>query len=1008
MPSTPTVVELLPTPSDLARVLRPWARRSVWVTALDEGRLTGLHAALGGDEDQEAEVIPFGELLGRGLQRLNQPLARLSTPRQTEMALGASLRELPSERPLAAMAQFPGFHRRIASTLRQLRHHRVDAEALRRAAPALSPTLGPVVEDLATLAEALAERWRRLGRETVVDRLTRLEAAPASAYSGLDHWETWWILVGPDDDPVARRALLRAAEYGAPVVLAMEGIPGRDDLFAGLAAWRRALTPPPASQGELQLGLGFEDDRADTDAPSHPGVPELPWWSQLFDGAPSPCPGAAFRVTRYATPTALSEAEWILRDAQALISAGTMPHRVAILARDESAYAARLEMAAERLGVPLDTRRQIPLVQNPFIRWLLELLEGLAGDDPRGLEPAMLSVYADAHRHAMAPQLSQLYRLRQSANPWADLRRDAELHADAQSWLVTALDWRDDALREPVVLPEWFQRLQTLLESPPLPDVVALAGSLTAERDLRAQAAALRSLSDAVSTLDAEGVRPLSLWEFVALAKSLWQNDTTMVPARQQDGIRLASRPDDLGRVDHVLAVGLTEGSFPRRRREDPVLRDEDRHALTDVLELADPLPDSRQEARHERDAFVRLCALPRGSLTLTFPQDSSDQERIPTFYLQEVTRVGGVEVVDLGTRPALILDPVACRFRPDLDLAEAFRASVETPDLTGLRSEALRDRLGPASHGVTSAEVVSAFRCPFRFAFQHRIRLESRRTSAAFYRLTRIPERAGLSNAVDAADARQRLVVATDEVYAEIATGLERWERDLWRSVATRLVDGWIEREMVSRTLWTRESLGTAAPNLTALPDGPLPLRLPAQTVPLNATVAGRYQALGRTVVRLYRSRLPQQSTDSGSQAASWDDDLLESALLLSMLQHALKTPVAAEIETLNDARAFVFPREAVGLPMVRGNGSTIQVQALPSKDELREVITDLLRASGPELLRPSVRPVPGDQCRDCAFGDLCRQSRDQGESVRAAPRPGAPVGAGWSPEGLTDPEDA
>jgi len=1007
MPShRPQLVTLLPTPSELVRALRPWASRTALISALDESRLKGLKAALGSDDSIEAEVVPWGELLGRVLQRVGRPVGRLASPRQTELAIGASLATLDPDRPLAHMARFGGFHRRVGATLRQLRHFGVDAVTMRGVVGELTAEVRPIIEDLATVAEALTERWQRLGRETTVDRMLRLLETPREGWTGMAHWEPWWVLVGPDDDPIARQLFTSAAAAGVTICLAVEGIPGRPDLFVDQHVWQSAFVPPVPMDPNPQRQLSLDFEGEDGAVMETVSVGRGPWWMHLFEeGPPAGSEGESFPIRRFAAPNALAEAEWALRDAQALISAGAMPHRIAIVGRDEATYAPRLEFAAERLGVPLDAHRVIPLVQNAFVRWLVDLLTGLAAADPRALESAILSVYPDPQRTAASDRLRRLYALRQSATPWADLRSDAEGEGESARWLTTALAWRDTALREPAPLPEWFRRLEDLLRTPPLPDTVGGPENPTSERDLRAQAAALRALSDAVSTLDAEGMRPCGLAEFVRQIRQIWDHETTALPSSQRDGVRYVSRPEELGVVDHVIAIGMVEGTFPRRRREDAVLRDEDRHALSVALQLPAALPDSRQEARRERDAFVRLAALARRSLTVAYPLESGDREAIPTFYVTELGRRDGVALTDFGTRPAWIEDPVTCQFRADLALAEAFRMAVEVPDERGLQTVALRQRLVIPEAGVLPDEVADAYLCPFRFAFRHRLRLRSRRTISAYYRLVELPARAALSAAPDPEAARRQLESARDDVMAELAGDLDAWERDLWRAAADRLTADWIGREFRARNLWVREDLGEAAPGMPVAPENEaFEATFGDQPLKLRATVAGRYRAAGRTVLRVYRSRLP----DLASAEDPINSDDIRIGLTLMLARRALKTPVAIEVETLGDARGFYAPAADGKLPMLSPEGKGLQVKFVGKETTYAARIKEVLHRTAPELRLPSMAATPGRHCEQCDFAELCRRDHHQGEAKRVTHLKSAGPGVGWSPEGLTDPEDA
>ncbi|MFO0617986.1 MAG: PD-(D/E)XK nuclease family protein [Polyangiaceae bacterium] len=210
--------------------------------------------------------------------------------------------------------------------------------------------------------------------------------------------------------------------------------------------------------------------------------------------------------------------------------------------------------------------------------------------------------------------------------------RDAIAREDADSPAIARLErdvgdaaalmsFLDPLLAEldamPVEAPfgEWLTRVER----------VALLGLRTPElvlaalRELRPFESARRSLADVVDTL-----RP-----------RLTELDRPR-PQRRYGRVFVGTPNDLRGRsFREVYALGLTERVFPARLREDPLLFEEDRRALSARL------PTNEDRAADERLALALVVGAARDRVVLSYPRMDAEvaRPRVPSFYALDVLR---------------------------------------------------------------------------------------------------------------------------------------------------------------------------------------------------------------------------------------------------------------------------------------------------------------------------------------------------------------------------------
>src|SRR5204863_2891942 len=100
-----------------------------------------------------------------------------------------------------------------------------------------------------------------------------------------------------------------------------------------------------------------------------------------------------------------------------------------------------------------------------------------------------------------------------------------------------------------------------------------------------------------------------------------------------------------IGDAEIVIALGVVEGRFPKRRAEDPILLDVDRAAINQKLG-SNKLRLSYEKAEDDQREFYRLmCSAP--NITLCYPLTFGESPEVYAAYLDELK----------GLFPAITID---------------------------------------------------------------------------------------------------------------------------------------------------------------------------------------------------------------------------------------------------------------------------------------------------------------------------------------------------------------
>lgn len=331
-------------------------------------------------------------------------------------------------------------------------------------------------------------------------------------------------------------------------------------------------------------------------------------------------------------------------------------HEIGVLLRDPVTYGALLNETLAELGIPCFLHGGLPLIRTQAGHSLHLLCQVLAEDYARSRVIEFLQV---------------------AAPPFAELLGDAASYADLARWEAFALEagvvkgakeWRERLPRldtnrdvsdtEGKYGAEDRQTLQAFVDfmqgflaaSEDFPQVNSWRA--WAEYTLRllrsyisatAQTAEVEDALMGLGQLDLLGgtIASISLAEWSRAVTAALTAATVSVGAFEKEGVCVADLLACRGvRFRAVIVPGLSEGSFPRTVRQDPLLLDTERQHLAEVVER--DLPQRSRLHEEERLLFTLATQGAIERLILTYPRlDHTDgQAQTPSFYLLPLIEV--------------------------------------------------------------------------------------------------------------------------------------------------------------------------------------------------------------------------------------------------------------------------------------------------------------------------------------------------------------------------------
>ena len=919
------------------------------MTALSDTQLGTLRRLK--PSDAEVDLEPFGMIVSTWARLSDQEPLGIAQSGHFVAAIAAACQDLPIESPFHKSARFAGLHERLAGAMKELAGWGLDPDALDALASECSPHLGTKLRSLASIQRKAEEMLADLGRELNYHHIRQcVEGEP---YSDLTFPRC--LLVADEGlCPQHVEWMNWAARIGTDLTVV---IPFHSAIPAMFPAARHLEDHLDATVFEV----GYTS----------------PFLAALFTENTEPSPEITVSAFYAADP--LAEVEWALRGC--VQAAQELDYReLGIYARNLEDYAPLVEAAAMRLNVPIQLNRRAPLETNSCIRTLQAILEFVSAPDVRRLNRIARSSYIGlTHEQRKEIEDAIATALQQADEQWNFLSEWAAAKSEAWPWLVHILAWRKDAVEGLSSTAVWISRLQDLMNGMTWEPA---EGHLL-DRDIRARNALERALMQQASIENLSDRQVFTLPQFISFVKRVVKDADSSLPSASS-GVQVAGSAESFHTTQKLFVLGMLEGSFPRRRSEDPILTDENRQEINHLRPLLFPLPDSFDRARAERDEFLTVCAIPNDSLVFSFPETTDDRDNIRAFYLEEVKRVLDGRL-DWPRRPRQELAPPleACVATSDKEIRVALEGPKEPPiELRPLALET-RESLAPLpDEPLAPRELRTAIECPFRHFAAELLNISPDRQRRRWHNLRKLPQVAQLSAQPDEMAARRALSTALEVELDRIRIDLGEWEYNLLARGGRRLIDEWIEREFRAREIWPKDADSEHLNVQFGQDDlrGEIP-----RVGRIKGSVAGTARMGPYKVIQLVESSPP--SADKNSPIRLKDRDALYYGLHM-LAGFDRDSAMAIEVESMKGGRRLLVLPGLPEPPLVGDVESGLEVIDLGSEADpaiVRKVFFDkvkeLLEKASRSIREVDVRATKGEHCQWCDYGELCRSSSEFGE---------------------------
>lgn len=955
------VIKVLPGPANIAPFVTAVQASETVISAFRDEWLHAVREIL--PQDAVAAIKPFGKLVDEYLVRSGAPSSRQISEGYEVAAIAEACRNLSESSQFFACRKFPGAHKSIRSALRLLDGWNLDQNDLRVLAEMVSSDFSDKLLDLAFIKQESTDILRKLSMRSSAERkrLSMEFELPADSPAG-----AVLLIAGSEYEPLDVQWLKWLERQGVALTVLVDQ-PRRGKVFSGAQQILNALGDPPAeATGVLNVVA-----------------------ANVFEEGP--VEGLPIKLRTQRMPDSLGEAEWILRDALKKQDDGLPLSRIAVFSRNLADSHPLFLAAAQRLGIPLRATIRSTLLTNGYAKIALGLLESCASADVRTLRRHLDSSYfalSLQERGMIIEGLRSVHRHSElqweALETWAaQLNSFLDREPEPVHWLQYLLDWRRLAMAEPRSLREWARHLESLLAIPILEPALN-PDSMTVKRDMRALSAMNRAISERASIDLARGGRKLTLSQFVHLAEIAWSNETYHVPAGE-DGLWLVGgSAESIPPVDLLYVTGMLEGTFPRRRKEDPILTDRDRQQIGLAREIE--FPNSHDDARAERDLFVRLCATPSVELVLSYAQTDDDRDNVEAFYLEEARRaLGHGDRIEAISRMDLVPPSSQAVSEGDRRLAQALEGPKSEVPANDLITDAARDAVRlKSSDAISPREWRIGLECSFHAAAGRRLRVFPKRSFSLWNRLRELPAMSGLLTSNSREEATQRLESAIVELRESVASDADDHEFALLRAWKQKLISGLVEREFASRAIWPR-SARSSGPVLFGEVGTRDTLKLGEfGEVRLKGLFGGISEVNGFLI-----GHVVMPSINKSVRGGDEDEELAINpeigAYWSSLVSKGEpgRLQCGIEVESINDGKRVLFVAPNSQSDAFRGDvGQNLEVVRLRGRPSYGRAVKDTLTESYKEGATGLILPTPGPYCSTCSYGEICRSSSEFGET--------------------------
>jgi len=940
---TLTIERIVPSPHVLRLRLQRFAELpDATITAFSDSALRFAKDAVG--EDAWIEFEPFPTLIRRFLTLTGAESPPIPSSRLRETAIARALQALPADNLFAGGRSFAGSHQALAQTLEELHSHGLNGEALRciaETAASQRPALARKLSDLADIEHLAAKTLGELGFGSEL----RLIQTCRQAVPDFDATPAPLLVVAGDRYPPMRVEWLQwLRDQGVDVTVVAYRHSSRAKFFAEADA----LVDQLKQTGGQLVDVGSGSTVAD----------------RLFGDSSAAAPRPA-DVIILAEADDLSESEYALRQAREDRA------ETVIFAR-RPGYVPLLEAASRRLGVPIAFLRRDPLLTNCLAAHTLRLIQALADDDIRNFGAIVAQSRSDGGTLVERQQRLAIAReATRHTDPWGHFAAEIRVRdLESERWMLGVLDWRQQ-VEGFIPARDWLDHYQILRELLPWrnlddPEIIArdAAAAVVMEQCLAMQASVTSLSPDA----------NFDLVEFAAICRQIWEGADYSVERHADDAVRVVTDLDLLPAARTVIALGLHEGSFPRRPSADAVLSDQDRRHLAELAPEFVALETTREKATRERTDFYRLATATGNRLIASYPRQSDGRACFPAIFLDRLADAAGIAFSPESEHHPLA--PVDSMLAADQRLRAALEGSRHippAPEISPATAEQLTKRSGQP---VRYQSVYWADTCPFRFVMSERTPLRPRGSRLRWRRLAQVPQAARIA-AVSADELEPRLKEALDSTVSDWSPATLDWELRTLEQSRESLTAGWADRERASRNRWRRFNTRTNV----AFEGFNTVLQRKVPGLSLEGTVPAVSESDRRTIVHLYEvGRKP----DVHRVLSAW----WRYALLWAAFDQNDRA-AAIEVDFTNDVRVIFTVGSDADDGVARAKTGEVSPQRLDSnpvddtnpRQEVWEKIWGMLRRSQVSIRSGRATPEPGEYCEGCNYGELCRRHRDFGD---------------------------
>jgi len=875
----------------------------------------------------------------------------------------------------------PRFHLQLCARFVEWRRDGLTPERLGQAAPMVAR---PPFESLAGIErDALRAEWLRKVEELCAlwqeweQRLQRRSLA----HPGV----CWWEAV----------EVVRRGQVELPPRLLLTG-------FHDLHEVDIALLHAAEQRGcEVSLVLPYE--------PEHPLIARLqPYLSAPSDLSDESDGAGACRMGQPAivvlsAPDPLREVEVVARQILHHLQRGVPAEQIALILRQPAAALERLTLLFERYGIPLALEMHLPLSRSPLVRVLLDALRLLLGQGTGADWLEWLKNPYLGWSHEVHFRVAQVGKRALPADEWLnEAHRRLAQESPFDAVFARLHDYREQ-LRQP------SHDLHTLLKAlsewlEPSPVDMQARNELTAAGKLKELTRAYMPLLQRMPA--ARAVAYIArLCEVELYSHLLGREGVRVVPLEYAGLIQ----------AEVVFLMEMVEGVLPRRHPDDPFLRESERRALREYFESQGErvyLPLRSEKQRIEPLLFAEATAVAAPHLYLSYPRVMEESETLPSSYLQQLppheTRLYRLEA---------FIPPEAERLHP-YDRALAHAAQSAPSDWSD--ESAMRDRLTLPStrqqvmdinRTFSVSELETLHRCPFQHLFRHRLRVRVPRrglhltqVGSVLHAALRHAYRHHRALPPDSPEWAQSLLDSLERVLNETPPELTHWQLQVLHAYATRLLQLFAQREPRYRRQFGLEprhfewAFGTprSGDEENPLPDGDSDLS--GRFDPDSVRGAFRLSLGGGHSMRVSGVVDRIDFSPVGKVAMITDYKLtssprrgdIEAGVAFQPLLYALVVQarfgaeriVMAFDELSHGRRVRFVPYDEGLIRRFRAGeweGSPAEIMMVLSQPRMSQALQRLreeLRHLLALLQQATVIPTPGEHCRLCAFGDLCRRA--------------------------------